>query len=36
MPLYKAKDVVDAFLKSKFVGSDKYQLRNDMIDNYKD
>ncbi len=36
VPLYKAKDMIDAFLKSKFVGSEKYQLRNDMIDNYKD
>lgn len=35
-PLYKAKDMVDVFVKNKFIGLEKYQLRNDMVDNYKD
>ncbi len=36
IPLYKAKDMIDAYLKSNFKDLEKYQLRNDMIDNYRD
>ena len=36
IPLFKAKDIIDAFLKNKFIDLEKYRLRNDMIDNYKD
>ncbi|MDD2435505.1 MAG: RpiB/LacA/LacB family sugar-phosphate isomerase [Bacilli bacterium] len=35
-PLYKAKDMVDAYLRSNFKDTDKYRLRNEMIDNYHD
>lgn len=36
MPLYRAKDIVDAFLKTKYKGEERYQRRIDMLDNYKD
>ena len=36
MPLMRAKDITDAFLKTKFKGEERHQRRIDMLDGYKD
>ncbi|MBR3198694.1 MAG: RpiB/LacA/LacB family sugar-phosphate isomerase [Bacilli bacterium] len=34
MPLYRAKDIVDTFLKTPFSNEDRHQKRNEMLNNY--
>lgn len=36
MPLIRAKDIIDVYLKTKFKGEERHQRRIDMLDNYKD
>lgn len=36
MPLIRAKDIVDVFLKTKYKGEERHQRRIDMLNNYKD
>ena len=35
MPLFRAKDIVDVFLKTKFSGEERHQRRIEMLNNYK-
>lgn len=35
MPLFRAKDIVDAFLKTPFSNLDRHKKRIEMLDNYK-
>ncbi len=36
MPLFRAKDIVDAFLKYSFNGAERYKRRIAQLDDYKD
>lgn len=36
MPLIRAKDVVDMFLKTTYEGEERHQRRIDMLDNYEE
>lgn len=36
MPLIRAKDIVDVFLKTQYKGEERHQRRIDMLNNYKD
>ena len=36
MPLIRAKDIVDVFLKTKFKGEERHQRRIDLLNNYQD
>lgn len=35
MPLYKAKDIVDVFLKTNFSNEERHKKRIEMVNNYK-
>ena len=35
IPFFRAKDIVDTYLKTSFLGSEKYMRRIEMLDNYK-
>lgn len=35
MPLFRAKDIVDVFLKYEFNGAERYKKRIEMLDGYK-
>ncbi|MBR3898204.1 MAG: RpiB/LacA/LacB family sugar-phosphate isomerase [Bacilli bacterium] len=35
MPLYKAKDIVDVFLKTNFSNEERHKRRIEMVNNYK-
>ncbi len=36
MPLIRAKDIVDVFLKTEYKGEERHQKRIDMLNNYQD
>ena len=36
MPLIRAKDIVDVFLKTNFKGEERHQRRIDLLNNYQD
>ncbi len=36
MPLFRAKDIIDVFLKTKFKGLEKYKTRINSLNTYKD
>ncbi len=36
MPILRAKDIVDVFLKTKFKGEERHQKRIDLLNNYQD
>lgn len=35
MPLFRAKDIIDVFLKERFSGAERHQRRIDALDNYQ-
>ena len=35
MPLFRAKDITDVFLKTPFSNQERHQRRIEMLDNYK-
>ena len=36
MPLIRAKDITDVFLKTPFSNQERHKKRIEMLDNYKD